>query len=650
MMSSRANKTFIEGIKELIEEYLNEKNWLVKENANVSKTFTGLVHYITLESLKKYSLEKVYKEESKWHVSGDVHIHDLSFASFIGYCAGWSIRSLLEKGLQTPTVVAKPAKHLDSAVDHIANFLCTAAHEWAGAQAFSKVDLYLAPFVKEDRLSNDYMKIKQAVQRLVFNLNFPSRVGSQTPFTNFTFVLDTVPEFLKETAVVGGQEKEPLEAYIDEALKVAEAFIDVFDEGDAIGQPFTFPIPTILVTKNFDWEEERWGELSYKIWKLASERGSWYFLNGVNGIDPRATLSMCCRLTIDKSRVFKLISRLNGGGLLLADLQAGLSNGKLKQRHMGGTWALPEETGSIGVVTINMSRLGYLAHGDEDKLFELFEKKLQVARKHLMNKRNRLEKILRESSIHLPVTKTYLGTYSKHFNTVGLTALPEFIMNFLQDPGIWSPELTRRDKNDIVSLYIKVLTYALKRIEEFEKEDNALYNLEETPAEGAGTRLARIDRRVFNKAIKEGKFFIPEWNNTPFYSNSIVPYYANIPLYRRIDIEAEVQRYFTGGVMMHIFLGEPAEPEALKKLCYRIIHNTKIVYFSFTPTQSICRNCGWRGIGIYWRCPKCNHETDIWSRIVGYYRPLKRWNSGRFADFMRRKMYANNDVKVTAGS
>ena len=468
-------------------------------------------------------------------------------------------------------------------------------------------------------------------------------ITGNTPFTNFTFVLDVVPEFLEEPAVIGGEELEPLGCYLDEAIEVVKAFTEVFMEGDSLRQPFTFPIPTLLITRNFDWNCKRWGELSYEIWELAAHRGSWYFLNGVNGVDPKAIYSMCCRLTIDKAKMLRFIDFSNN---IKTFRSLTLPENKPLMKHMGGTWSMPDETGSIGVVTLNMARIGYLSKGNDDELLKLIDERLEVARKHLMNKRRRLEKILKEEHIQLPITKAYLGTYAKHYNTIGLTALPEFIVNFLQEPEIWGSDITRRRKNEIISLYGKVLKYILNRVEEFEKEDGCLYNVEETPAEGAGTRLAKADMRMFAKEVKDGKFFIPEWRGEPFYSNSIVPYYANIPLYRRVEIESEVQKYFTGGVMMHIFLGEASDPNALKNLAYRIIHNTKIVYFSFTPTQSICLKCGWRGVGVYWTCPKCNGETEVWSRIVGYYRPVKRWNSGRFADFMRRKMYSISDVNV----
>ncbi len=629
-------KIFVEAVADLVNKYIGESDWEVKENANVNRSFTGLVHFVTLESFKKYSLERVYTYEGMYHKEGFIHIHDLPYSSFVPYCAGWSIEKLLKKGLVTPTIRAKPAKHLDSAVDHVVNFLTAAQHEWAGAQAFSHVDLYLAAFVKEDGLSRNYKQVRQQIQRLVFNLNFPTRIGSQMPFTNFTFILDTVPSILKEKrAIIGGEYKEPLESYVDEAINIVKSFIEVYMEGDAVGQPFTFPIPTLLVSKNFDWNERKWGDLTYRMFELAAKRGTFYFLNGVNGVDPSAVFSMCCRLTIDKAKV--ALFKLNGGLKLSLKLPNNNNNINIKE-HLGGTWAIPDETGSIGVVTLNLSRLGYLARGNENKLFTLLDELLEIARIHLKNKRERLTKILKTNVISLPITKFYLGTYDNHYNTIGLTAMPEFVANFLQNPKLWF-EPTKKDLIEAVNIYKKLLRHIHDRIKEFEREDKMLYNIEETPAEGAGTRLALADYKKFKNEVEKGEFFIPGIDETPFYSNSIVPYYANIPLHRRIEIESEIQKYFTGGVMMHIFLGEEADPEALKKLTYNIVHNTKIIYFSFTPAQSVCTKCGWRSVGVYWECPKCGAQTDVWSRIVGYYRPLRSWNPGRLADFKRRVHY-----------
>lgn len=627
-------RVFVSVVADLVSKYISESSWEVKENANVNRSFTGLVHFVTLESFKRYSLEYVYRFEGRYHRDGYIHIHDLPYSPFVPYCAGWSLEKLLRKGLVTPTVIAKPARHLDSAVDHIVNFLTAAQHEWAGAQAFSNVDLYLAAFVREDGLGGDYRKVKQQVQRLVYNLNFPTRVGSQMPFTNFTFILDTVPKILRERrAVIGGVFREPLESYVDEAINVVKGFIEVYLEGDAIGQPFTFPIPTLIVTRNFDWNERRWGDLSYRIFELAAKRGTFYFLNGVNGVDPTAVFSMCCRLTIDRIRVAKLKS-----GISLKLKPEIKEHTCITSDHLGGTWAIPDETGSIGVVTINLARLGYLARGDESKLYTLLDELLEVARIHLKNKRERLTKILKSNSINLPITRFYLGTYDNHYNTIGLTAMPEFVANFLQNPKLWF-EPSKRDLLEVVGIYKKLLEHIHSRIGEFECEDGMLYNVEETPAEGAGTRLALVDYTMFKREVENGEFFIPGVEDHPYYSNSIVPYYANIPLHRRIEVESEIQKYFTGGVMMHIFLGEEADPEALKKLTYNIICNTRIIYFSYTPAQSICRKCRWRAVGVYWECPKCGSETDVWSRIVGYYRPLKSWNPGRQSDFKHRIHY-----------
>jgi len=609
----------------IVKRYLREAEWDTRENANTSKTFTGLVHYAVLEMFKEYALREVYPEEGRYHISGDIHIHDLPYAPFIGYCMGWSLRKLLERGLRTSTIVANPAKHLDSAVDHIANFLITAQHEWAGAQAFSYVDLYLAPFVAHERVT--YENVRQQVQRLVYNLNFPSRIGSQTPFTNFTLVLDSVKGVLENPAIVGGKAVGTLEDYVEESFMVFKALSEVLLVGDAIGQPFTFPIPTLMITRDFDWNGTRWGEVSEIIWDVAARRGSWYFLNGINGVDPESVFAMCCRLTIDKKEILKLKFMTDEG----------------HSHKAYGIWALPEETGSIGVVTINMPRLGFLSKGEEEKLYEMLYKLLQIARRHLINKRKRLERILRNGLLDLTITRNYLGHYNNHFSTIGLTGLPEFIANFTRDMSFWD-DVTSSKVHDAIKIYERVLGFIRKVLKEYEEEDGTPYNVEETPAESAGVRFAMLDFDKFKEHVERREFYIPITDGAPFYSNSIVPYYVDIPIARRIKIEASVQKMFTGGVMMHIFLNEPPEPKALKNLVYRITRTTEIVYFSITPTQSVCPHCGWSAIGTYWECPRCGSKTEVWSRIVGYYRPISRWNKGRVADFMRRKKYTSKEL------
>ncbi len=612
-------------VSELVDEYVGEKSWRVKENANVAKTFTGLFNYIAVESLARYALE-VFKPYIDAHVDGWIHMHDLAYSPWIAYCVGWSAEKILREGIIAIDVAARPAKHLDSAADHIANFLMSAQHEWSGAQALSKVDLYLAAFAAHDRAS--YREVKQNVQRLIYNLNFPSRAGAQTPFTNFTLLLDTVPEALEDPAVVGGKDAGKLGDYLGEAHEVFRAFAETLLEGDGSGRPFTFPIPTLMVTENFDWNGKRWGELTDLIFEVSARRGSFYFLNALSGnVDPKAAYAMCCRLTIDVSKLAQLE--------LPRELK--LRPFPRKQRK-GGVWAIPDETGSIGVVTLNLPRLGYEARGDWDKLESMLLNLLGTARKLLQMKRERLEKILREKPFRLPITERYLGTYRFHYNTVGVIGLPEFAANMMREPRLWfEPE--KRKLREAVSVMKKALTMISKVIDEYEEEDQVPYNLEEVPGEGACYRLARLDLDRYRRAVESGDYCMPMHNGTPFYSNSIVPYYAEVPLWTRVELEAEVHPFFTGGVMMHVFLGQQPDPEALKKLVYRICH-TKVTYFSITPAITYCQNCNTTTVGVYSQCPRCGSPlVEVWSRIVGYYRPLYRWNPGKKAEFALRVHY-----------
>lgn len=628
-------------VGKLVEEYIEEKTWLVRENANSMKSFSGLISYIALEALKGYA-SIVYSDILKYHYDGTIHFHDLPYSAFVPYCVGWSLDRILRIGLITPRVRDTPADSFFKALNHIENFLMLAQQEWSGAQALNKVDLYLAAFVNSDKVS--YRDLNTGIERLIYNLNFPSRIGAQTPFTNFTFLLDTVPEVLDDPAIVNGSERGYLGDYVEEAISIVKSFTEIFIRGDSANQPFTFPIPTIMLTRNFDWNERKWGDLTYNIFKAATKRGSFYFLNGLSGvIDPAASYAMCCRLTIDKRRLLvslhkiSILSESTRRDLLKVIEEYGETVRKIRCR---GLWAYPDETGSIGVVTLNMPRLGFLSKGDENILLDKLNDVLNVARNILLKKRRRLEAILRgELMLDLPITKVYLGTLNYHFNTIGVIGLPEFMANFTRNPLLWR-DLSRRDIRNAIDIVKKVAKYIGDVISEFEKEDNTPYNLEEVPGEGASYRLASIDYKLFKEYVEKGEYFIPLYDGVPFYSNSIIPYYANVSLWDRILWEAEVQQMFTGGVMTHIFLGEEAEPEALKKLVHNIAVNTKIVYFSITPTLTVCNSCRWCGIGVYTVCPKCNsRKVDIWSRIVGYYRPLSRWNPGKIAEFKSRIHY-----------
>ena len=417
------------------------------------------------------------------------------------------------------------------------------------------------------------------------------------------------------------------------------------EEGAFIANNFivhnTFPIPTIMLTKKFDWNGRRWGELTDKIFTALARKGTAYLLNG-NATNVEALYSMCCRLTINISRLnnnnfsLKLIPTVKPGG-------DGNYTSVLKEnRQAFGIWALPDATGSIGVVTINMPRIAILSKGEWDKFEELLEKLLLKARKVLQTWRSRYN--LNLSRGFMPLTKTYLGHFMNHFNTFGIIGLPEAAANFMRDPELWI-ECNKKRIDEAVAIMRRMVSYVRRRAKEFEQMDGVLYNVEEIPGESTGYRLASIDAARFKEEIRRGEVFMPMYDGVPFYSNSVIPYYADVPIYRRAVWEGTVQGEFTGGVMMHLFLNESPDPRALKNLIYRIVHDTRVVYFSITPTLAVCRKCGWKAVGVYDKCPSCGNENvDHWSRIVGYYRPVRNWNIGKKAEFKLRVHYGINSI------
>lgn len=586
------------------------RDWESKENANVNTSFGAWISYLLSKILKRPEILARYFpiEAVRMHFEGDIHIHKLPLSIWLPYCAGWSYARILMEGLKTPTMVSRPARHMDSAVSHLINFFFLAAQEWTGAQAVSAFDLYVAPFVHSDGLS--YREVKQVLQKVLFELNYPSRMGYQSPFTNITLVLTTARRFLDMPAIVGGKQVGTLGDYIDEALLVAKALLELYLEGDAMGKPFTFPIITVMVTKSFDWHGSEWDDLTDLIFRVAALRGSIYFLNGYV-TDVESLYAMCCRLTIDVRHVME-------------------RNSSMSRIH--GIWAIPDATGSIGVITINLPRVAYLSRGEEDRLEELLLERMEVARSVLQTMRQRYYRSLQMG--FMPITRHYLGTFSNHYSTIGLIGLPEAAANFLGSPDIWS---SVSEGNRAVMFLKKVVRFVRKVCEEFEEEDGVLYNVEEVPGESTSYRLAVLDRERFPD------MFVPMFNGVPFYSNSVVPYYADVPIPLRARWEGEVQIEFTGGVIMHLFLGEPADPIALKKLVRSILTSTKVVYLSLTPTLTICNSCGHWQVGILTRCPRCgSKKVDVWSRIVGYYRPIRTWNVGKVAEFMTRVHYTSS--------
>ena len=610
-------------IMDVEESYLNLSDWEVKENANTSFSFGSFIDYLLDAYVKRLEeVAKILPEDAvRAHFLGEIHIHKLPYSLWIPYCAGWSLERILRKGLLTPTVVSKPAKHFDSATSHLINFFYLAAQEWTGAQAVTAFDLYMAPFIRRDNLSEE--QIRQTLQKFLFELNYPTRIGYQSPFTNITIILDTVKDYLDANAIVDGKVIGKLRDYLDESILLTKQLFSLYLEGDARGRSFTFPIVTMMFTKNFDWNNEKWNGLSDVIFETLARRGSLYILNGYAN-DVSGLYAMCCRLTIDTNKINNFNFKLEA-----EDLQESLR----KKDGLRGLWALPEATGSIGVVTLNLPRIAMISNGEDDYFFEQLTNLVELANSVLITWRRRYEKFLKLGL--MPMTKIYLGTLMNHYNTFGVIGLPEMASIHLDLP--WTSEYAE----ELIHFEQKVVGYLRELSKEYEEKYGYLYNIEEVPGESAGYRLAMSDYKFFKKEF--AKEYVPsavvDGQEVFFYSNSIVPYYARIGLAKRVELEAQVQQEFTGGVMMHLFLSESPDVKALKRLIYNIVTKTKIVYFSITPTISVCLRCGKSFTGIYFSCPNCGGETEIWSRIVGYYRPIKVWNVGKRAEFKLRYRY-----------
>ncbi len=632
-------------VQEAEEQYLRDIDWEKYENSNTNLSYSNFRNFLFEKLVKRPEVLSLYlpPKPVELHYRGDVHIHKLPDSLWIPYCAGWSYKKILQMGLKTPTIVSRPARHFSTAVSHLVNFFFMGAQEWTGAQAVSAFDLFAAPFAAKDGAS--YEEVKQHLQGMLYELNYPARAGYQSPFTNITLVMDTSKDMLEGDAIYAGEKAGSLGDYVDEALMIDRALFELYAEGDAVGQPFTFPIPTLMLTKNFDWNGRRWGELTDLIFEALAKKGTAYLLNGYSS-NVEALYAMCCRLTIDVNHVMGNSSFSSSSFSLKLGhaseeeaLEKFLKSG---ERTSFGIWALPDATGSIGVVTLNMPRLAFLSRGEWGAFEELVDGILGHARSVLLEWRRRYQRTL-DSGL-MPLTKTYLGHFKHHFNTIGIIGLPEAAANFMRDPQVWV-EGSYGDMQEAIEIERRMVEYVRKRAEEFEREDGYLYNVEEIPGESTGYRLARLDMTHFREEYEAGELLIPSDGIAPFYSNSVVPYYADVPLFRRAVWEGIVQQEFTGGVMMHLFLAEQPDPKALKNLIYRIVTNTKVVYFSITPTITVCSECGASVTGFHEACPRCGgHEVDHWSRIVGYYRPVRNWNLGKKAEFKLRVQYRKNGV------
>ncbi|WP_456393155.1 ribonucleoside triphosphate reductase [Persephonella sp.] len=590
----------------LVENYLKQLDWRVYENSNTTYSLQGLNFYISSEITKEYWLTKVYNEKiSRAHREGDLHIHDLQNLSV--YCVGWDLYDLLTTGFRGAygKAESKPPKHLSSALGQIVNFLYTLQGEAAGAQAFSNFDTLLAPFVRYDGLS--YREVKQAIQEFVFNLNVPTRVGFQTPFTNLTFDLkaDSSP-YADQYVVIGGEiQKEKYREFQKEMDMINQAFFEVVSEGDASGRVFTFPIPTYNITKDFDWENPAYE----KLWEMTGKYGIPYFANFINSdLDPNDARSMCCRLRLDVREL-----RKRGGGLFGAN----------------------PLTGSIGVVTINLPRLGYLSKNEEE-FFDRLNELLETAKESLEIKRKFLEELTEKglypySRFYLRSIKGQTGEYWKnHFSTIGVIGMNEACLN------LFGKDLGSQEGKAFAE---KVLDFINNKLIKFQFETGNNYNLEATPAEGTSYRLAKIDKSRYPDIIVANE---DEYSKgaAPYYTNSThLPVdYSDDPIFV-LEHQDSLQTRYTGGTVIHFFLGEKvSDNQSVKNFIKMVCENYHLPYFTLTPTFSVCPNHGYIS-GEHHSCPECGEETEVYSRIVGYFRPVKHWNDGKKEEFKNRKTY-----------
>lgn len=588
----------------LVDQYLNRLDWKVNENSNMSYSLQGLNNYIASQVSEAYWLHKIYPPEVKdAHLSGDLHIHDLGMLSV--YCVGWDLQDVLLSGFRGARGKAesRPPRHFRSALGQMVNFFYTLQGEAAGAQAFSNVDTLLAPFIRYDGL--EYQEVKQALQEFVFNLNVPTRVGFQTPFTNVTLDLVPPPTLASLPVCIGGEFQEACYGeFQDEMNMFNRAFIEVLAEGDARGRVFTFPIPTYNITPDFDWEAPALDGL----WEVTAKYGIPYFANFINSdMSPEETRSMCCRLRLDTREL---------------------------KRRGGGLFGAHPLTGSIGVVTVNMPRLGYLSK-DEDEFFQRLDRQMELARMSLEVKREALERFT-EQNLY-PYTRFYLrqirertGSYwANHFSTIGLVGVNEASLNLL-GTDIGSPAgqpFARR-----------VLEHMRLRLQQFQEETGHLYNLEATPAEGATYRLARLDRQRYPDIITANTQ--APVSGEPFYTNSTwLPVNYTEDVFQLLELQDHLQALYTGGTVQHIYLGEAApDPQAVKEFVRRICQNYRLPYFTLTPSFSICPTHGYLR-GEEQACPSCGATTEIYSRVVGYLRPVSQWNPGKQAEFALRAHY-----------
>ncbi|WP_167957397.1 ribonucleoside triphosphate reductase [Anaerosporobacter faecicola] len=597
----RNMKSTILDYKEIVDSYVKEEDWRVKENSTVTYSVGGLILHNSGSITANYWLSEVYDEEiAAAHRNADIHIHDLSMLT--GYCAGWSLKQLIKEGLGgiPGKITSSPASHLSTLCNQMVNFLGIMQNEWAGAQAFSSFDTYLAPFVKVDHLT--YKEVKQCIQSFIYGVNTPSRWGTQAPFSNIT--LDwTVPNDLANLpCIVGGKEMDFMYKDCKEEMDmVNKAFIEIMVEGDANGRGFQYPIPTYSITKDFDWSETENNKL---LFEMTAKYGTPYFSNYINSdMEPSDVRSMCCRLRLD-----------------LRELR----------KKTGGYFGSGESTGSVGVVTINMPRIAYLAKNEED-FFKRLNRMMDLAARSLKVKRKVISKLLEEGLY--PYTKRYLGSFDNHFSTIGLIGMNEVGLN-----ARWlGKDMTSVETQNFTA---KVLNHMRERLSDYQVEYGDLYNLEATPAESTSYRLAKHDRKRWPDIKTAG-----HEGDTPYYTNSShLPVDYTDDVFAALDIQDRLQTLYTSGTVFHAFLGEKLPDwKAAAKLVRTIANNYKLPYYTMSPTYSICKNHGYIS-GEHFTCPECGEKAEVYSRITGYYRPVQNWNEGKSQEYMNRKVYKTVQV------
>ena len=597
-------KSTLVDYKKVVDDYLKVADWRVKENSTVTYSVGGLILSNSGAVTANYWLSEVYDDEiGEAHRNADIHIHDLSMLT--GYCAGWSLRQLIKEGLGgvAGKITSSPAGHLSTLCNQMVNFLGIMQNEWAGAQAFSSFDTYLAPFVKVDNLT--YKEVKQCIQSFIYGVNTPSRWGTQSPFTNIT--LDwVVPNDLAEmNAIVGGKEMDfKYKDCVKEMAMVNKAFIEIMIEGDANGRGFQYPIPTYSITSDFDWSETENNKL---LFEMTAKYGTPYFSNYINSdMEPSDVRSMCCRLRLD-----------------LRELR----------KKSGGFFGSGESTGSIGVVTINMPRIAYLSNTEEE-FYDRLKRMLDISARSLKVKRDTVTKLL-EAGLY-PYTKRYLGTFNNHFSTIGLVGMNEACLN-----AKWiKKDLTNPEAQSFTK---DVLNFMRNKLSDYQEMYGDLYNLEATPAESTSFRLAKHDKKRYPDIITAS-----DNDQTPYYTNSShLPVGYTEDIFSALDIQDELQTLYTSGTVFHAFLGQKLPDwKAAANLVKKIAENYKLPYYTMSPTYSVCADHGYIAGEVY-DCPTCGKKTEVYSRITGYYRPIQNWNDGKRKEFEDRKVYDIENSKLT---